>query len=743
MQSFVANITGRAEHRTLDGREYLVVPVSMIVPGVLAGSKGPLYYPQERVARNASEWDGFPITLGHPSHVITNAPLSASDDGVLDRVGMGVLKDSKFSGGKLRTNAWLDAEKTKRLAPQVYEAALNGRPVEVSTGLFTQEVERHGTWNGRPYTHVVQDYTPDHLAVLTDQVGACSIKDGCGMSVNNASPTENAEDEGHWVTLPNGVHIEIKGGEVEKGPKIESKKDSGGKGKSKDDPLAAFRLPNGNLKMKDDKGNDVFDHPAYKAMADKKYAARDKADKQRTKEKKSEGRTDNESACPCGGTCRVCANAAATPKTAKPVKARPAVESGSAEAASRAAEYVENDDEDDEDGEPVENEDDPSLPSSEPKSIDPSVSPPDMPDMPTGNKNPEGKNQYKKGVKKPAEAEPHFEPIVSVALGDSQVAVSAPTDNDGCPCGGECKSCQTKNSDDETVSDGYEPSQPRCPIKKTFQPKGFKGTGSGAAHVAAKAGLEDTGVETVDHEDDETTVQNQSSDRVSSGLTNQGEPMKRQEMIQHLTTNCNCYRGKAGAVLNAMTDEQLDDLIVNANVVAQARKMVPGGATLATNAMPAALQDAMDKKKGGGKEKESPDEENDDEEEASPTKNQQKPLTMEEWMKVAPPDLRRMVRNNLARERQAKDGLIGVLVANVAEGSAKESLVNNYRRLDVEVLKAQVDALPTSNGGEFDLDEGGATYNGAALSGYDRGVTSNRLGNGEVIFEEPTFQNKN
>src|SRR5690606_13771547 len=35
-----------------------------------------------------------------------------------------------------------------------------------------------------PYHSVARDYKPDHIAILPDRIGACSIADGCG--VNNA-----------------------------------------------------------------------------------------------------------------------------------------------------------------------------------------------------------------------------------------------------------------------------------------------------------------------------------------------------------------------------------------------------------------------------------------------------------------------------------------------------------------------------------------------------------------------------
>jgi hypothetical protein len=43
MFHLTANLVGRSRRETLNGREYIVAPVTLIVPGVLNGSKGALY----------------------------------------------------------------------------------------------------------------------------------------------------------------------------------------------------------------------------------------------------------------------------------------------------------------------------------------------------------------------------------------------------------------------------------------------------------------------------------------------------------------------------------------------------------------------------------------------------------------------------------------------------------------------------------------------------------------------------
>lgn len=63
----VTNGVGKTKKVTAAGREYLVAPLFLIVPGVLNGSKGALYYPGDEIAKNIGAWNGMPLTNGHPT----------------------------------------------------------------------------------------------------------------------------------------------------------------------------------------------------------------------------------------------------------------------------------------------------------------------------------------------------------------------------------------------------------------------------------------------------------------------------------------------------------------------------------------------------------------------------------------------------------------------------------------------------------------------------------------------------
>lgn len=178
----VTNAETRRER--VNGREYLVAPVSLLVPGVLSGSKGALFYPPDEIARNADAWEGMPLTLGHP--YLNGQPVSAKHPGV-KRVG--TVRAPSVRNGSLRAEGWFDVEAVGRADAALLRSLERGDRIEVSTGLYTtnEPAPPGASHNGRQYDFIARDYRPDHLAILPDEVGACSVRDGCGVHVNNLS----------------------------------------------------------------------------------------------------------------------------------------------------------------------------------------------------------------------------------------------------------------------------------------------------------------------------------------------------------------------------------------------------------------------------------------------------------------------------------------------------------------------------------------------------------------------------
>jgi hypothetical protein len=195
IENDAANVRRVMEH----GREYLVAPLSLINPGVLPGSRGPLMYTPEDTKLATSAWNGMPITVYHPESS-DGSHVSAGSPGILDKQGVGWIRNATFDG-KLRAEGWFDTQKTRQVDKRVYDAIINGKSVELSTGLFTDndDAPPNASHNGVPFSHYARNHKPDHVAILPDQTGACGVSDGCGINVNKSSnqpqpPTQNGRD---------------------------------------------------------------------------------------------------------------------------------------------------------------------------------------------------------------------------------------------------------------------------------------------------------------------------------------------------------------------------------------------------------------------------------------------------------------------------------------------------------------------------------------------------------------------
>jgi hypothetical protein len=170
-----------------EGKEYLVVPCVMMTEGVHNGSRGPIFYPADELAKKPAVWNHKPVVVYHPQ--FNGQSVSACDPSILETYRIGELYNTKWTDGKLTTECWLDEEKTAQVDNRVLEAIENDQMMEVSTGLFTDNEMVPGEWNDEKYDSIARNHGPDHLAILPDQIGACSIEDGAGLLRNQAELT--------------------------------------------------------------------------------------------------------------------------------------------------------------------------------------------------------------------------------------------------------------------------------------------------------------------------------------------------------------------------------------------------------------------------------------------------------------------------------------------------------------------------------------------------------------------------
>jgi hypothetical protein len=181
--------TANSRQETLDGKPYRVVPTVSITEGVWLGNQGPLLYEPEELGKHPQTWNMKPALAYHPT---VNG--SGCTKEVIESQGVGHLMNSNYDG-RLKHEVWVDEQKADRVDPRIMDAIRKGEPLEVSTGLFHEPEMTPGVWNGKPYVGIVRNIQPDHLAILPDQKGACSIADGAGLLRNAAGTSELSHDD--------------------------------------------------------------------------------------------------------------------------------------------------------------------------------------------------------------------------------------------------------------------------------------------------------------------------------------------------------------------------------------------------------------------------------------------------------------------------------------------------------------------------------------------------------------------
>lgn len=188
MEILQVNALPGSRRETLNGREYIVRNMVLIVPGVLPGSQGAYLYKPEVVSRRVETWNGMPLVGYHPRSM--GKHTTARDPKVLNSQGLGTVFHAHYDG-QLKAEGWFDVENVTRFDRTLSADAklmprlLGTSQIELSTGLFTIRNQRKGKHSdGRDYIGEIEDMEPDHVAILPDQQGACSVKDGCGVLAN-------------------------------------------------------------------------------------------------------------------------------------------------------------------------------------------------------------------------------------------------------------------------------------------------------------------------------------------------------------------------------------------------------------------------------------------------------------------------------------------------------------------------------------------------------------------------------
>lgn len=198
MDILIANLSGKPSRKKLHGRDYLVANGTMIQPRVLNGSRGPGYYPLDEILASTDSWNMMPMVLNHPQDS-KGEYVSARRPDILDKYGLGFVFNSNTKES-LKAELWFDVENCNRVDNRIIPAVQSGQKIELSTGIIRcLREEASGVFNSTPYTWIARNLTPDHLAILLDVKGACSVADGCGVNNDDSEAEADADAEPSWL----------------------------------------------------------------------------------------------------------------------------------------------------------------------------------------------------------------------------------------------------------------------------------------------------------------------------------------------------------------------------------------------------------------------------------------------------------------------------------------------------------------------------------------------------------------
>lgn len=182
LQFVINSITGAQRKTGPDGRAYLVAPGVAIIAGVVGNE----LVTEQEIKRTTFGWGGRPLPLYHP--MANGTYISANSPDLEASLSIGKFWNPHFADGKLRGEYWIDIEKATAMGGEaltILERLQANQAIETSTAYGRDFDPTPGTFNGKPYAGIARNLVPDHVAVLANVRGKCSIADGCGLLANS------------------------------------------------------------------------------------------------------------------------------------------------------------------------------------------------------------------------------------------------------------------------------------------------------------------------------------------------------------------------------------------------------------------------------------------------------------------------------------------------------------------------------------------------------------------------------
>ncbi len=185
---------------TQNGKQWLIAPVVAAVEGVMNNR----LVQREDLGESVHSLNGRPIVIHHP--LDENGEPKPANDPMVETIGK--VFNAHIDGDSLKAEAWFEVDRLNQTGAngkRILDAINAKQMLEVSLGWFSEVVKQAGTFLNKQYTEIVHNLRHDHLAILLDTQGACSVDDGCGLVRNE----EETQDESKVRTLVKRVLSEL------------------------------------------------------------------------------------------------------------------------------------------------------------------------------------------------------------------------------------------------------------------------------------------------------------------------------------------------------------------------------------------------------------------------------------------------------------------------------------------------------------------------------------------------------
>lgn len=199
---------GQAEQRELHGKTHTVIPLIALVEGVIQGitSPTPEFVSAGTMNRSIASWNGRPVVIDHPR--LEGQLVSANLPEVLETELVGTIFNARVEDGKMKMEAWIrhDHPDASERILSTLDRVVNGQEiVELSTGFFADINPSVGVYQEEHFDAIITSIFPDHLAILSSGVGACSVADGAGTNRLNAAGAQPGDSESEMALRPSVI----------------------------------------------------------------------------------------------------------------------------------------------------------------------------------------------------------------------------------------------------------------------------------------------------------------------------------------------------------------------------------------------------------------------------------------------------------------------------------------------------------------------------------------------------------